>query len=41
MPLIRSGEPGVPDESRKAIGFWMIIEGACPIRVFVSYDMHP
>src|SRR5882762_6955943 len=39
MPLITTGEPGVPDDGRRAIGFWMIVEGACPVRVFVDYEV--
>jgi len=38
MPLIATGELGVPEEGRRAIGFWMIIEGASPIRVFVTFE---
>jgi len=38
MPLTTTDQPGVPDDGRRAISFWMIIEGASPVRVFVTYE---
>jgi hypothetical protein len=41
MSLITTGMPGQLDDDRKAIGFWMTVEGVspvAPIRVFVTYQ---
>jgi|GraSoi_2013_40cm_1033754.scaffolds.fasta_scaffold45974_2 hypothetical protein len=40
MPLDATNLRGVPDDSRKAIGFWMTSQGepVDQIRVFVTYE---
>ncbi len=36
MPLITTGKPGVPDEARRAIGFWMEEVGGTKPPQFIS-----
>ncbi len=41
MPLMTTGQPGVLDNDRSAVGFWMTVQGSVPvepIRVFVTYE---
>jgi hypothetical protein len=41
MPLTRTTDHGEPEESQKAIGFWMAVEDAAQdkrIRVFITFE---
>jgi hypothetical protein len=41
MPLISTGQPGVPTQNERGLGFWMRVDGAPPVqgvRVFVTYE---